>query len=275
MDLLPDPRILCTRHLARVAETHAVIDSTNLRAKELARSGAPHGLVVVAERTDLGSRPARSRVAFTARRWPLRVVCPPPEPRPQRCSARHVRRRHRWSAGDRTPVGGGGEVEVAQRPSGRPKRRTLALKKVGGVLSELSLDARGIDHVVVGLGLNLREVERPEALVAYATSLEALAKERIPPTLLLAELANALEDSLDILEAGHHTALLEAWRARALGIGARVTIHGEHGDRDGVFIGVTPDGALLLETPTGTEVVYAGDLRLPGRTTGAAVMLCA
>jgi BirA family biotin operon repressor/biotin-[acetyl-CoA-carboxylase] ligase len=53
------------------------------------------------------------------------------------------------------------------------------------------------------------------------------------------------------------------WLARAAGVGGTVTVRLPSGERSGSFMDLDPAGRLQLRTPTGTELIDAGDLFFP------------
>ena len=132
--------------------------------------------------------------------------------------------------------------------------------KLAGVLAEVEPGAGGV-AVVVGVGLNLTVEEFPPGVAG--ASLHRLAGRPIGWEEALAALLTALGARLDELRDGGVAAIVAAWRERAVGIGARVTVQTPTGPLEGDITGVADDGALLLATTTGTEVrVLAGHVRL-------------
>jgi BirA family biotin operon repressor/biotin-[acetyl-CoA-carboxylase] ligase len=138
--------------------------------------------------------------------------------------------------------------------------------KLAGVLAEVepapagAARARGL-AVVVGVGLNLTVDDFPPGVAG--ASLHRLAGRAVGWEEALAALLTALGARLAELREGGVAATVAAWRERAVGIGARVTVHTAHGPVEGDIAGIADDGALLLATAAGGEVrVLAGDVRL-------------
>jgi BirA family biotin operon repressor/biotin-[acetyl-CoA-carboxylase] ligase len=267
-----DPRphlAVGTQAMARTVELHETLSSTNDRAELLAREGAPHGSCVV----------ARAQTAGRGRRG------------------------HSWSS----PPGAGLYASFVVRPSLAPRSAPLmtlasalaardalsffgapaAIKwpndllatgpapaavcgrKLCGILLELSSDAARIAHAIIGVGVNLREVERPPEIALSATSLEAVCPgAALPadftPGRLLARLAAQLEARLSELESAGPAPIVAAFSAAAFGLASSATV--EDGDRTtaGILRGIADDGALLLDTATGPARLYTGELHLPG-----------
>ena len=53
---------------------------------------------------------------------------------------------------------------------------------------------------------------------------------------------------------------LDAWTGRALFLSEPVRVDNAGSQVEGVFAGVTGEGALILQTPTGRKIIVAGDL---------------
>lgn len=134
-----------------------------------------------------------------------------------------------------------------------PNDVLLGGRKVAGIL---------LEHVagrfVIGTGVN---VAHAPADLPHATSLAAAGLATTPDAVLDLYLQR-LEGWVASLEAEGFAPLRAAWTARAAGLGAPLrvevgarTLHGTHG-------GVDAQGALVLETPSGPQVLAAGEVHL-------------
>jgi BirA family biotin operon repressor/biotin-[acetyl-CoA-carboxylase] ligase len=139
--------------------------------------------------------------------------------------------------------------------------------KLAGILAEVEPAAPGPEvAVVLGIGVNLRVDSFPEG--ATGTSLHRLLAPAPPPTAeqLLVALLPALAARMRSLESGGIAALLDGWRARAVGLGGPVVAETPAGRVVGRAVDVDLDGALLVETESGTVRLLAGDVHfLSGR----------
>jgi BirA family biotin operon repressor/biotin-[acetyl-CoA-carboxylase] ligase len=140
--------------------------------------------------------------------------------------------------------------------------------KLAGVLVELASDRRGC-QAVIGIGLNLA---RPSGeLPQPAAGLEQAGVPGVDRHLLLAAILRELADVLDRFAADGFAALRGQWQQRHVWQGQAVRILGEgESSLVGTCLGVDEDGALLLETATGRQRIYSGDvtLRPEGSTLG-------
>lgn len=257
--------LLETRALARNLEHHDVIDSTNIRARELARSGAPHGTcVVAAEQTDGRGRRGRSWHSPPGAGLYVSFVL---RPRIAPKDAALLTLTAGVALAEAIGEVSSADVQLKWPNDllAGPRHGALARRKLCGVLVELSADVQRLDHAVLGIGINLKEQQRPDGIGSYATSLEALGGAP-DPARLLATLALRLEERLDTLERYGAAPILAAWNTHAAGLGETVAVDGEGPRLEGLLRGLGPDGALQLETARGLRQIYAGDLHLPGMT---------
>jgi BirA family biotin operon repressor/biotin-[acetyl-CoA-carboxylase] ligase len=232
-------------------------DSTNNRANELAKGGAPEGTVVVADCQIAG----KGRLG---RRWEsppgvnlyLSVILRPAIPPYHAAqltflSAAAVAR----SVADYTGLA----------PTVKwPNDVLLGGRKVAGLLNELDAETERINYLVLGIGvnLNMRAEQFPADLRYPAT---ALAIETGKPVERLAFTRRLLEN-LDRLYAVYHAEgfapVMEAWKQYFDLVGRSVEVDCQAYRLRGEVIGLDEDGALLLRSPEGTEQrVLSGDVR--------------
>jgi BirA family transcriptional regulator, biotin operon repressor / biotin---[acetyl-CoA-carboxylase] ligase len=206
-------------------------DSTNERAKELAREGAPHGTLVTADEQSAGrgrqgrswSAPAGSGVLMSlvvrdpSEILPLAAavaVCDAFEPLPCRI---------KW-----------------------PNDVWIDGRKLAGILVE-GRPQEG--WAVLGIGLNVTSAP-PDLPATHLREHDSDAT----PQRALAELLAALEGRL----AASPTEILEDWRARDALLGKEV-----RWDRgEGVAAGIDSSGALLVDTGEGRVALEAGEVHL-------------
>jgi len=230
-------------------EVHDVIGSTNDRACDLARSGAPPFTVVVAERQTAGRgrSGARWHSPPGAGLW-ISVLLPGAGPVPPHLPLLV------GLAAARAAEGVCPDLNVGLK---WPNDLEVEGRKAGGVLCE-----RAEGCVVVGLGLNVRQrpEEFPEELTGRAVSLETAAGRPVSrgalASALLAELRRAEE-----AQVGPLPEAVRAELARRDVLRDRSVVSQQVGA--GVARGIDVDGALLVERPDGERVrVLAGSVRI-------------
>lgn len=247
-----------TANLLRELIIAPTIDSTNAELMRRAQGGASGGLVCVAEQQSAGrGRRGRSWVSPFAGSIYLSVL---------------------WDFRS-----GAAALEGLSLAVGVAVARALtaacgvapALKwpndiqhdgaKLGGILLEMSGDADGACQVVVGIGINVAMPQRAGGEIDQAwTDLRTLAPECPSRSALLAALLNTLLPLLNEFEAQGFAPWREAWQALDAFAGAPVVLDTGAQQMAGIARGVDERGALQLETTTGMQSVYGGEISLRG-----------
>lgn len=236
------------------------IDSTSTCARDLARTGAPEGTTVIAERQTAGrGRLGRTWESPPGRNLYLSLILRPDLPIetvPQITLAAGIataRAARHW---------------VAEAGIKWPNDVLVQGKKVAGLLAEMERPADGGLFVILGIGvnLNLRPDELPEELRSKAAGLAAFTKGG---SIDRAEFAARLLDEIEAVYGkfvnGGFAALHDEWNSLSLLNGAEVSI--DDGGRlvEGVAAGLAADGTLRVIQPGGIETrVVAGDVTVRG-----------
>ena len=139
-------------------------------------------------------------------------------------------------------------------------------KKICGVLAEMNTKGKGVNYVVLGIGVNANfcpDDVLPESVRARATSTENELGKNIRLESLLKELLEKMEKVYErYLEAGF-APLLEQWKRYAGFLGRKVLIVDRQGTLKGLALDVDLDGALILKLDDQTtKRVVTGDLLL-------------
>ena len=147
--------------------------------------------------------------------------------------------------------------DVVTRESGGPSRR----RKLAGILAEASSTGDGLQHVVLGIGINLSHASYPQEIAHRASSIETELGRAVEPGPVLAEVLAALATELDPLARGDASGLLHRWRRLApSSIGSAVECDTPLGRASGVAGGIADDGALLVKVGNRVERVIAGEV---------------
>lgn len=252
-------RALRTRCLGRKVIHLPSTTSTQDEARRRAEQGAPEGLLVIAEEQTRGrGRFQRSWVAPRGAALLLSLVLRPPLavlPRIHMIASlgavRAVRRACSLDAAIKWP----NDVQIGGR-------------KVAGILVDAALTAGSVEHVVVGIGLNVSfdPAEYPE-IAGIATSLSVEAGRPVDRLETLSALLTEVEELYETAKMGEFP--FAEWKGilSTLGNRVRVTWPGGAGAgpevHEGIAEDVTDDGALLLRTAGGSLVpLVAGEVSL-------------
>lgn len=237
------------RHLRRALPRIVVeqtLVSTNLTAKQLAAEGAPHGTLVAANHQTGGrGRRGRSFASPPGTGLYLSMVLRGALPM--------------QSAVLITSAAAVAVCRAVESVSG--KRLDIKWvndlyfrgKKCCGILTEAAADMEsgGVDHLVVGMGVNLYEPEGgwPEELreTAAAVFAPGEAANRCRLAAAIADELLALYDALP------DTAFLTEYRARNIVPGRDVLILQNGQSRPAHALAITDEGHLLVRLPDGSE----------------------
>lgn len=235
------------------------VESTNSLAKQLAKDGAPHGTVLIADRQTAGrGRMGRQFLSPAGQGIYLSVILRPD------CRAAELM--HLTCA---VAVAMCDAVEKTVRV--RPQVKwindlILAERKVGGILTELSLDGDKVDFAVVGIGINClqSQADFPAELRPIAGSISMAADQPVDREALAAAMVDALHTmSLDLV--GCKDTCMDRYRADCLTIGREVAVHASSGVCTAVAEDVDTQGGLIVRLADGTlRTVSSGEVHVRG-----------
>lgn len=160
------------------------------------------------------------------------------------------------------------ELGAAQAVLKWPNDVLLAQKKLAGILIELHGDMEGPSSAVIGVGINLNLCD---ALRSRIDQPPAALYDVLPRTVthdaVLAAMLRHLGEVLDAFAQHGFNGLREEWAAAHGFHGQPVRMHMPDGSIcEGTVSGVSETGALLLETPQGTQHFAAGEISLRAAT---------
>lgn len=135
-------------------------------------------------------------------------------------------------------------------------------RKIAGLLAEASSGPDGVQHVVLGIGINLGPASFPPELADRAGSIEGELGRGVDAGLVLAQVLVGLNRTLSEVEASGPAPLLARWLALAPSAhGERIEWDGPAGVERGTTAGLAGDGALLARTDRGLARIIAGEIR--------------
>ncbi len=239
---------------------YELIDSTNSEAKHLARQGAPHGTLVLADNQSAGrGRRGRSWESKAGDSLLMSVILRP-ELEPAKASmvtlvqALAVRQAIWKETG----------LEAAIK---WPNDLLLKEKKVCGILTEMEMKEGKTDFIIVGTGVNIKQKEFSSQLRIQATSLSLeLGKEGIKAYSLAEKIALEFEAYYErFLETQDLSLLREEYNHFLINNNRQVRILDPGGEYEGKALGINEKGELIVETATGKLCyVYAGEVSVRG-----------
>ncbi|HEX2678112.1 MAG TPA: biotin--[acetyl-CoA-carboxylase] ligase [Polyangiales bacterium] len=248
---------LRTQRYGRSLDLRHVTDSTNDDARQAALGGAPNGHVVVADAQrhgrgsqgrDWSSPHGEDLYLSIVDRPSVAFAALPPLTLAVGLGVAEAVDALRGDAGAAAPsrVKWPNDVQIDR-------------KKCAGILIEATASGGGeLQSLVIGIGLNVNRTEFPSELSALATSLRLQHAQQRPldRTAALCTLLDHVERWVDRFAQEGAESVTRALASRLALLGERASC----GEVRGIVRGVSPGGALRMETEHGVREIIAGRL---------------
>ncbi len=236
------------------------IGSTNDHIRALAKSGAPHGTVVIADH-QTGGHGRRGRSFHSPEGVGiylsilLRPECQPTELMHLTCAvAVAMCQAVEQSAGFRPGIKWTNDLVSGKR-------------KLGGILTELGFTPQGkLDYAIIGVGINVRQQpgDFPEDIQDMAGSLSMIAGREIDRAKVAAAMMEALKDMSDSLLTGKED-MLARYKTDCITLDQDVVLVRGDKKRYGHAVDIDSDGALVVRFGDGSlEAVNSGEISVRG-----------
>lgn len=234
-------------------------DSTNLRIREAGDAGAPHGTLAVADRQTAGrGRRGRSWESPAGSSIYMSVLLRP-EFKPDRASMLTLVMACSVAQGIM-------DCEAVDVQIKWPNDIIINGKKLVGILTEMSSQIDYINHVTVGVGINVNMTEFPEEIAETATSLQLECGHPVKRAPLIAAVMRRLEENYEtFLETEDLSGLMEIYSSMLVNRGRDVLILGTKEQYQAHALGISPEGELIVRRQDGTEEkICAGEVSVRG-----------
>ena len=155
--------LMKTRWAGRNILYYDVTDSTNLRIKQAGDEGAPHGTLAVADRQTAG-RGRRGRTWESPVGSSIYIsILLRPEIAPNKASMLTLVMALSVVEGIQECIGNDRDIQIKW-----PNDIIINGKKLAGILTEMSSQIDYINHVTVGVGINVNTTDFPSRIVAMS-----------------------------------------------------------------------------------------------------------
>ena len=261
-DLMTEAEIKSLMHTDWVAKEvlyFDTIDSTNTKAQELAEKGYPSGTLVVADKQESGKgRRGRSWVSPSGTGIFMTLMIKP-DINPNNASmltlvaALAVAKAITSVTGEKAMIKWPNDIVVNS-------------KKVCGILTEMNAQFDYINHIVVGIGINVHNESFPEEISQMASSLmiEAGGK-RFHRAQIIAETMLYFEQYYDtFLKTQDLSALVREYDELLVNRNKSVRVLDPKEPFDGKAMGITPKGELIVDTWESRKLVSSGEVSVRG-----------
>ena len=251
--------LLCSDRFGRELVVYEETDSTNMRVKEAARSGAGEGLVVLAEQQTAGrGRRGRSWLSLPGENIYMTVLLRPdflPDRAPMltllmACAVTRAVRRvcH---------------VEVGIK---WPNDLVFGGRKICGILTEMSVVQGAVDYVLIGVGINCNQREFPEELAEKATSIWLETGQAVPRETLVCRVLEEFEQLyIQFCKEQSLAFIKDEYEAALVNRGETVCVLEPGHEWKGTALGISKTGALIIKTDGGDlREVDSGEVSVRG-----------
>ena len=233
-------------------------DSTNRIARELARNGAAHGTLVIANTQTAGrGRRGRSWISPAGEGLFMTLILRPKgeaagAAKLSLCCALAVCRAIRDVSGLDARIKWPNDIVAGGR-------------KVCGMLLEMDFMEGGALAVSAGVGINVHQTRFNEEIAHTASSLDILCGRRLDRYKVAAAFLEEMSAAVSLLEEDDD-AFMRAYCALSATIGSRVQVIAQDGAYTGLAEGVTGSGSLLVRADEDGHVheVLAADVSVRG-----------
>lgn len=234
-------------------------DSTNVQAKKLGEAEGKHGTLIVSDRQTAGKgrrgrgwdSPSGASIYMSILLRP--DILPDKAPMLTLVMALAVARAVREITGEEAGIKWPNDI-------------VLNKKKICGILTEMSAEIDYINHVVIGVGINVNTEDFPEEIKKTATSLFIETGKKWKRSEFIAAVMKYFEEYYEIfLKTQNLKMLQEIYNGFLVNKDAQVRVLEPGNEFDGWALGINETGELLVRKADGeiTEI-YAGEVSVRG-----------
>lgn len=251
--------------ICKKVESHEKIDSTNIRAKQLAELGEEEGTLVIADRQTAG----RGR---RGRRWEsdfgvgiFMSLIVRPKINPVRVSGITL-------IAALAVAKAVSEICKTEPQIKWPNDIVLGKKKICGILTEMSSEMNDINYVVVGIGINANNTSFQKEIEQTATSIYLQTGKKADRAQLAAYIVDCFgeyykkfvkDKSLEPFIMEYDSMLANLNREVKIFYGMREDVE-DNECETGIAKGIDKDGALIVDTEHGPKRVVSGEVSVRG-----------
>ena len=234
------------------------IDSTNTKAKELAEQGYPSGTLVVADQQIAGrGRRGRSWESPSGTGIFMTLMLKP-DINPNSASMLTL-------VAALATAKAIAEITGADARIKWPNDIVINGKKICGILTEMSAQFDYINHIVIGIGINVHNEDFPEEIKKTASSLLIECKKRFHRAELIAGFLEHFEACYAaFMKTEDLEGLMKDYNGLLVNIQKQVRVLDPKEPFEGKAIGITKKGELIVDTWESRKLVSSGEVSVRG-----------
>ena len=235
------------------------IDSTNIKAKELAEQGYPNGTLVVADQQVSGrGRRGRSWESPSGTGIFMTLMLKP-EINPNNASMLTLVAALAVAKAIKDVTGLDAQIKW-------PNDIVINGKKICGILTEMSAQFDYINHIVIGIGINVHNEVFSDEIAHMASSLllESQGK-KFRRAEIIEKILEYFEEYYEIyLETEDLTALTGEYNRILVNMNKQVRVLDPKDEFEGKAMGITAKGELIVDTWESRKLVSSGEVSVRG-----------
>jgi BirA family biotin operon repressor/biotin-[acetyl-CoA-carboxylase] ligase len=234
------------------------IDSTNTKAKELAEQGYPSGTLVVADQQVAGKgRRGRSWESPSGSGIFMTLMLKP-DINPNNASMLTLVAALATAKAISDVTGADARIKW-------PNDIVINGRKICGILTEMSAQFDYINHIVIGIGINVHNEQFPEEIRETAGSLLLACGRRFHRAELIARFLECFEkDYAVFLKTEDLEGLMKEYNALLVNAQQQVRVLDPKEPFEGKAIGITKKGELIVDTWESRKLVSSGEVSVRG-----------
>lgn len=251
--------LIDTKWAGREVVYYDETDSTNLRIRQMGDEGAPHGTLAVADMQKAGrGRRGRGWVSPAGCSIYMSLLLRPEFPPAKAPMLTLVMA---YSVATAIQKCTGLDVQIKW-----PNDIVLNGKKIVGILTEMSTEIDYINHVVIGVGINVNMEHFSEDIAQTATSLRIETGGKVKRAPIIAEIMRQFEENYEqFVQREDLSAIQEAYNSLLVNRDREVKIISGESSYQAHALGINSQGELQVRRADGAiEEIYAGEVSVRG-----------
>lgn len=251
---------LHTKYIGRKLLYFKTIDSTNIKAKELASLGESEGTVIISEEQSMGRGRLGREWASPKYKGIWMSLILKPDIEPYYASKITL---VAAAATAKTLINMGLKIKIKW-----PNDLVINKKKVCGILTEMSGELNKVNYIIVGIGMNVNidEEEFPNELRNTATSLKSEFLKTFSRKEIVAEIFNNFEVLYEEFKnEGNIKSSIDICRENSVLLGEEVKIISQNVVKKAKALDINNDGELVVQYDDGKiGNIVSGEVSMRG-----------
>ena len=235
------------------------IDSTNTKAKELAEEGYPNGTLVVADYQRAGKGRRGRTWESPSGTGIFMTLMLKPDINPNNASMLTL-------VAALAVAKAISDITGEQALIKWPNDIVINGKKICGILTEMSAQFDYINHIVIGIGINVHNKDFPEEIKETASSLMIESGgQHFRRAEIIEKIMEYFEEYYEIyLETEDLSALVKEYNSLLVNMHKNVKVLDPKEPFEGKAMGITPRGELIVDTWESRKLVSSGEVSVRG-----------